>query len=224
VNAVLSLYITVPLWGYYLFDVDKKYFKNIPILVITEAVIDNILIAHDENSAHNLFVILYILRVVFYILLAAPIFIKKKNKYEKDSSEGKMQKVTKITVVAFVIFMASLVPLSLLVFEMSNTASLFWCVFPVLYQIPGLVYCKNRLLKDALPRKTGISSLSKRENEIASAICSGYKYEEIAEKLHISLSTVKTHSSAIYRKLGINNSRELMQIFIENSKTDTGNR
>ncbi|MDR0289599.1 MAG: hypothetical protein LBI06_01530, partial [Treponema sp.] len=76
VNAVLSLYITLPLWGYYLFDVDKKYFKNIPILVTIEAVVDNILIAHDENSAHNLFAILYIIRVVFYILLAAPIFIK----------------------------------------------------------------------------------------------------------------------------------------------------
>jgi DNA-binding CsgD family transcriptional regulator len=129
-----------------------------------------------------------------------------------------MQKATKITVVAFVIFMISLVPLSLLVFEMSNMASLFWCVFPTLYQIPGLVYCKNKLLTGVLPHKTGISSLSKRENEIATAICNGYKYEEIAKKLHISISTVKTHSSAIYRKLGINNNRELMQIFMEAPK------
>jgi DNA-binding CsgD family transcriptional regulator len=209
------LYITIPLWGYYLFDVDKKYFKNIPILVIIEAVIDNILIAH------NLLGILYILRVVFIFLLATPIFIKKKNKYEKDSTEGKMQKVTKITVVAFVIFMASLVPLSLLVFEMSNVASLFWCVFPVLCQIPGLVYCRNRLLKKgASSGKTGISSLSKRENEVALAICNGHKYEEIAEKLCISLSTVKTHSFTIYRKLGIKNSRELMQIFMQSQKND----
>jgi DNA-binding CsgD family transcriptional regulator len=216
VNGILTLYITLPLWGYYLFDVDKKYFKNIPILVITEAVIDNILIIN------NLLNILYILRIVFYILLTIPIFIKKKNKYEKDSIEGKMQKVTKITVIAFVTFMASLVPVSLLIFEISYVASIFWGVFTVSYQIPGLVYCRNRLLKkNALSDKTGISSLTKRENEIAVAICNGYKYEEIAEKLHISLSTVKTHSYTIYRKLGINNNRELMQIFMQNPENHT---
>jgi DNA-binding CsgD family transcriptional regulator len=154
--------------------------------------------------------------------LAVPVFIKKNNKYEKDSIEGKMQKVTKITAVAFIIFMASLVPLSLLIFEISNIASIFWGVFTVSYQIPGLVYCKNRLLKKGtLSGKTGISSLTKRENEIAVAICNGYKYEEIAEKLHISLSTVKTHSYTIYRKLGINNNRELMQIFMKNPENHT---
>jgi DNA-binding CsgD family transcriptional regulator len=210
VNAILTVYITIPLWGYHLFDIDRRYFKYIPILVGIEAVIDNILLVHDH------LVILYILRVVFYILLATPVFIPKKTKYEKDSAEGKMQRVTKITAVVFIIFMASLIPLSFRIFEISNWASLFWGVFTVAYQIPGLVYCKNRLLKGVASGKTGISSLSKRENEIAEAICNGYKYEEIAEKLRISLSTVKTHSSAIYRKLGINNSRELMQIFIEN--------
>jgi DNA-binding NarL/FixJ family response regulator len=71
-----------------------------------------------------------------------------------------------------------------------------------------------------LLRKTGITSLTKRENEVALAICNGHKYEEIAEKLHISLSTVKTHSSTIYRKLGINNNRELMQIFLKNPNVD----
>jgi DNA-binding CsgD family transcriptional regulator len=215
VNSILTTYVTIPLWGYYLFDVDKKYFKNIPILVVLEAVIDNILIRYDLLN------VLYILRIVFYILLTAPIFIKKKNKYEKDSIEGKMQKVTKITVTAFVIFMATLIPLSLLIFEISYVASLFMVISVLSFQIPGLVHCRNRLLKGELPGKTGISSLTKRENEIASAICSGYKYEEIAEKLHISISTVKTHSYAIYRKLGIKNNRELMQIFMENPENDT---
>ncbi|MDR0289987.1 MAG: LuxR C-terminal-related transcriptional regulator [Treponema sp.] len=131
-----------------------------------------------------------------------------------------MQKVTKITVVAFITFMASLVPVSLLIFEISYVASVFWAVFTLSYQIPGLVYCKNSLHKDALPGKTGLESLTKRENEVALAICNGHKYEEIAEKLHISISTVKTHSSTIYHKLGINNNRELMQVFISSKKND----
>ena len=221
VNAILSAYITIPLWGYYLFDLEKKYFKNIFILVGIEVVIDNILMAQNE---HRLYVILYILRVVFYILLAIPVFIKKGNKYEKDSIEGKMQKVTKINAVVFIVFMASLAPISLFIFELTYTASLFYGVFTLSYQIPGLVYCKNMLLKKgALSGKKGISSLTKRENEVATAICNGYKYEEIAEKLRISVSTVKTHSYFIYRKLGINNNRELMQIFLENPSNDTSN-
>jgi DNA-binding CsgD family transcriptional regulator len=217
VNGILTLFITIPLWGYYLFNVDKKYFKFIPILVVIEAVINNILFAN------NILNFLYISGIVFYILLTVPAFMKKNNKYEKDSIEGKMQRATKITVIAFVIFMVILVPISLLVYEMSYVASVFWAVFTVSFQIPGLVYSKNYLLKKgALSGKRGISSLTKRENEVALAICNGYKYEEIAKKLFISLSAVKKHSYTIYRKLGIKNNRELMQIFMESQKTDTG--
>lgn len=31
----------------------------------------------------------------------------------------------------------------------------------------------------------------------------GYKYRDIAEELFITLPTVKTHASSIYRKLGV---------------------
>jgi DNA-binding CsgD family transcriptional regulator len=211
-NGILSLYITVPLWGYHLFDVNKKYFKNIPILVITEAVIDNILLAY--NILHFLF----ISRIVFYILLTVPIFIK--NKTEIKTSELEMQKAAKITVTLFVLFMASLIPFTPLIFEVTYVSSLFWAVFTLSYQVPGLAYCKKYLFgKTVTKRLNGLSSLTKRENEVASAICNGLKYEEIAENMHISLSTVKKHSFNLYRKLGINNNRELMQIIMETSKS-----
>ena len=65
----------------------------------------------------------------------------------------------------------------------------------------------NFLLKE-------LPALTKRENEVAMAICNGLKYKEIAEKLFISLSAVKKHAFNIYRKLNINNNRELMGIFL----------
>jgi DNA-binding CsgD family transcriptional regulator len=215
VNCILTLYITVPLYGYYLFGVNKKYNKFIPILVIPEAIIDNILIFKDILS------LLYISRVVFYFLYLIPILIDKK-KYEKDSLESKMQNITKITVTTFFVFMILFIPFSKRVFEISYFSSLFWSAFTLSYQIPGLLYCKKRLFsKGALFGKTGISSLSKRENEVALAICNGLKYEEIAQKLSVSLSTVKKHSYTIYQKLNINNSRELMQIFMGAEKINT---
>ncbi|MDR0472258.1 MAG: hypothetical protein LBH43_01085, partial [Treponema sp.] len=47
VNSAYSLYITIPVYSYYLFGVDKKYYMIIPILVGMEAVIDNILLRLD---------------------------------------------------------------------------------------------------------------------------------------------------------------------------------
>jgi DNA-binding CsgD family transcriptional regulator len=220
VNCILTLYITVPLYGYYLFGVNKKYNKNIFILVILSAITDNILIFK------NILDVLYISRVIFYFLLLLPILINKKE-YKKDSLESNMQNITKITVTTFFIFMILFIPFSKRVFEISYFSSLFWATFTLSYQIPGLLYCKKRLFgkgelfgKTVSPR-TGISSLTKRENEIALEICNGLKYEEIAQKLCISLSAIKKHSYSIYQKLNINNNRELMQIFMGFDKNDT---
>jgi DNA-binding CsgD family transcriptional regulator len=209
VNCILLLYITVPLYGYKLWDVNKKYYKLIPVLVIAEAIIENVLMAN------NIYIILYLSRIIFYILLLVPVFINKK-KFAKDSLEWNMQNVTIKTVVIFLAFMIIFIPFSLFLFEISYVSSLWWAAFTLSYQIPGLVYCKRYLLrKNVLSGKTGISSLTKRENEVALAICDGLKYEDIAQKLYISLSAVKKHSFNIYRKLGINNNRELMQIFMK---------
>jgi len=215
VNCILTLYITLPLYGYYLFGINKKYNKNIFILVTLEAIIENILIVKDNLT------LLYISRVVFYILLIIPIFIEKKE-YEKDSLESNMQKITKITATTFLVFMILFIPFSKYLFEISKVPSLWWAALTLSYQIPGLLYCKKRLFsKGALFNKPGISSLTKRENEVALAICNGLKYEEIAEKLCVSLSAVKKHSYTIYQKLNINNNRELMQIFMDSGKNET---
>jgi DNA-binding CsgD family transcriptional regulator len=212
VNILFSLYITVPLYSYILFDVDKKYYKNIPILVITEAVIENILLAH------NILGVLYILKIVFFILLTMPIFIIKKE-CEKNSLEWSMQKITKIIIVIFIPFAILLIPLSPLIFKTSYVSSLFWAVSTLFFQIPGLVYCRQYLLNRYIEfTKTGLLSLTKRENEVALEICNGLKYEEIAGKLFVSLSAIKKHTYSIYRKLGIKNNRELLHIFMESQK------
>jgi DNA-binding NarL/FixJ family response regulator len=47
--------------------------------------------------------------------------------------------------------------------------------------------------------------LTKREKEVLEALASGSKNEEIAEGLHVSLSTVKTHVYSIYKKINVPN-------------------
>lgn len=52
------------------------------------------------------------------------------------------------------------------------------------------------------------SPLSEREQEVLSLIATGSTNKEIAGRLHLSPHTVKEHTSAIYRKLGVRNRAE----------------
>jgi len=56
--------------------------------------------------------------------------------------------------------------------------------------------------------KTGISP---REYEVLQKIAEGQSNQEIAESLFISLSTVKTHVSRVYEKLGVKRRTQAIQ-------------
>ena len=53
--------------------------------------------------------------------------------------------------------------------------------------------------------------LTKREHEIAELCAKGKLNKEIAAELGISQRTVETHKNNLFRKLGINNTIELMR-------------
>ncbi|MEK7263578.1 MAG: response regulator transcription factor [Bacteroidota bacterium] len=52
--------------------------------------------------------------------------------------------------------------------------------------------------------------LSKREMEILGYLTNGFRYKEIAEKLFISIETVRTHVHKIYEKLHVRSRAEAM--------------
>jgi len=51
-------------------------------------------------------------------------------------------------------------------------------------------------------------SLSRREQEVLGLLAKGYRYREIAESLHISVLTVRTHLRHIYEKLQVRSGTE----------------
>ncbi len=53
-------------------------------------------------------------------------------------------------------------------------------------------------------------NLSGRESEILSYLSKGYRYKEIAEKLFISIETVRTHIRNIYEKLQVHSRTEAL--------------
>ena len=54
-------------------------------------------------------------------------------------------------------------------------------------------------------------TLSDRQNEILVLLSKGYSYKEIAEKLFISIETVRTHIRNIYEKLHARNKRDALR-------------
>jgi DNA-binding NarL/FixJ family response regulator len=55
-------------------------------------------------------------------------------------------------------------------------------------------------------------TLSRREREVYELMVQGYGNDEIAEKLFISMQTVKNHISSIYGKIGIHSRSDLRSI------------
>ena len=53
--------------------------------------------------------------------------------------------------------------------------------------------------------------LSERERDVLNLMASGATNPEIAEQLHLSKHTVKEHTSAVFRKLGVRNRTEAVQ-------------
>ena len=58
---------------------------------------------------------------------------------------------------------------------------------------------------------TGAMGLSERERDVLALMADGRTNPEIGEALHLSRHTVKEHSSAVYRKLGVRNRTEAVQ-------------
>jgi LuxR family maltose regulon positive regulatory protein len=50
-----------------------------------------------------------------------------------------------------------------------------------------------------------VEPLTDRELDVLRLMSEGLKYREIAERLFISLNTVRSHTKAIYRKLNVRN-------------------
>ena len=62
------------------------------------------------------------------------------------------------------------------------------------------------------PEKSLVEPLSERELEVLGLIAEGLTNKEIGLRLHVTLSTVKGHTSNIYGKLGVKNRTQAIAI------------
>ena len=86
-----------------------------------------------------------------------------------------------------------------------------------------------RLLATFASHRSGVVAepvdpLTAREEAVLDLIASGATNTEIAEGLHLSLSTVKSHISAIMTKLGVRNRVEIVIWAYESGRVDSSKR
>jgi DNA-binding NarL/FixJ family response regulator len=62
---------------------------------------------------------------------------------------------------------------------------------------------------DELHPDAELEQLTAREREVLRLIARGYRYKEIAARLHLSVKTVESHVSAVLRKLQLSSRHEL---------------
>jgi len=63
--------------------------------------------------------------------------------------------------------------------------------------------------------KERIDTLSKKEIEVYQLIAEGKSNKEIASALYVELTTIKSHISKVYQKLGVKNRKEATEIWTE---------
>lgn len=73
----------------------------------------------------------------------------------------------------------------------------------------------TEMLAQSMIRTSSENDLSDREREVLSLLVKGLNNNEIAEKLFISLGTVKFHVRNIFMKLGVNSRVEVVKLALE---------
>lgn len=83
-----------------------------------------------------------------------------------------------------------------------------WLPPSIISQLIGVVGQGDRS-KNTKSRDMLLNTLSKREQEVALLVAEGKSNQEVADKLYVSLRTVKAHLSSIYEKTDVRNRLEL---------------
>jgi RNA polymerase sigma factor (sigma-70 family) len=67
---------------------------------------------------------------------------------------------------------------------------------------------------DAAAASSALAQVTPREEEILTLLSKGYRYKEIAEALHLSVETIRTHLRRIYEKLHVSSRTEAVVKFL----------
>lgn len=201
-----------------IFDVKFYKFINIIFIIILSLsflfeLIEDLLLTYNLDSfITNYFDEGIFIITITYILLIIVFYRKKIKRIE-------FKKFLKVIIIAFSITLLLFILDTLedaikIDFPLGSIQYLVWNLF-LIYLI--IKYYSNVILNKVEPSKGFINKykISKREIEIINQLLKGHSYKKISDETFISLSTVKSHVSNIYKKIGIKSRHELFSILQE---------
>lgn len=217
INTVLILasaivfFVAASPWfcGIYYKSYDIEKLGNATVLIKTYGIL---------HHTYKAFIIVYLLAIVSFLIYT---FKKKADKRIKISAF-----LTIIMAINITVWLAeSLMHSS---FEyMSFAYVVTQLLLLMFYGIINDIYTQSQL-EEIVPEieKLGFSQeeaqnfvndwedsakLTNREKEVAALLIEGKKRKEIAETLFVTESTIKKHSASVYRKLDVENRKELLE-------------
>lgn len=178
-------------------------------------------ISIEKKGSFILLMLMYvfIFHFIIMILLIKTFFSNKNHLSKKQKSY-----LNVFSSVFFLIKSASVLYLILLYFRIYSFNLTFYLVF-FLYNLFPLIYMKDFLhtlfpeevisagSEDSINENIKKYGISKREQEIIFLIFDGLSNKAIEERLYISIATVKDHIYNIYKKTGVKNRVQLMNLF-----------
>ena len=189
---------------------------GIIILIITGLL--NLMYSQEASIIiSGLFLILSITYSMVFILFTKPqILIQKREKTERILAII----ILSILVVTLLFFITSPIKDILIIAEQKGTYSLaLICIILSLSKLPDDIkkLSRHEIQVEIHESKLQQFNISQREHEVILLLIKGKAYKEIASDLFISLSTVKSHVSNIYKKMDVRNRLELSNMIKESS-------
>jgi len=167
--------------------------------------------------------------LIFFSIILASVYLISQTKYIQNKTSQEAIKLLGIIFVILILllFLKWLISGSI---SMENDMIERLSIYTLVILFNGLIIWwvafysdrvnENKLFKfekvnlntDELKSKYNIS---KREMEVIQLVCDGLSNKDIAEKLFISIDTVKDHNSRIFQKTGVKNRTQLAKLFLK---------
>lgn len=240
-GVCLGIY-SIPAFALNLSPSEYKKSRNDKILkiLVTISIIFFLLSIYNYFARKSVF--LFFIVYIFYFLvigvtsILGVISINKKNENEKDNKFWPLY-LKKLGIVSIIF-----VPIFALIdlfggFGFNPIVKIYnlgFRFFPLFFVIWSFIYFTQLVKSSPIKILNEIDNssielnnfssniselaLSSREKEVLELLLSGLSYKQIATKLSISMSTVKTHICRIYEKTGTNSKIELMNKILNKSK------
>lgn len=200
------------------YDIDK--INNATVLVKTYGPLHNL---------YKIFIVAYLLAIVCFLIYT---FTKKADKKIKISAFltlimainiffwiGESIAHSRFEYMSYSYVVTQL--LLLLFYEIINDLYFQSQLEKIVPEIEKLGFTKAQA-QTIIDRLEDSAKLTNREKQVAALLIEGKKRKEIADTLFVTESTIKKHSSSVYKKLNVENRKELLEKVktLENIKTE----